>query len=590
MSFAPRPAHGSAVILGIGYFALAAAAISLTRFHGGVAFISIANAALLARLLTLRPTHWRPYLVACAIAGAAVTWLVGLGAAAAAPMAALNTGEAVLAAWLLHHVGRDRDQLGSQASLTWFLAAAGVIAPAASAFGAAGVATALGGDTYAGNWLAWFTGHSLGIITFTPVATYMMRGDPRRWLDTSRPAQLVEGAAHLLLITAISAYVFAQDSKPLLFLPMLPIILAVFRSNRLTAAISVVILALIGGGITISGHGPISLLGGSTAMHIQFLQFYLACTVLTVLPVSAELARRESLYRRLHDSEARYRLLAENSTDIMLNLDVAGRIRFASPAIRQIGGYAPEDVIGRDATELVDPADVARVTTAHRQALADPTRTFIVEYRATTMRGETRWFETHTRAVLDDQGGVTGTVSVVRDVNHRKTVEDRLEHAAMTDPLTNIANRRAFDSRLDTVIERTDSDGAGCVAIFDLDHFKLVNDRFGHAAGDLVLQRFAEIARERMREKDLVARIGGEEFAVILPGATMDQALLVCDRLRAAVASATVVVATGSIGMTVSGGVAAYDAASIAEHVMAQADAALYRAKLAGRDRLALAA
>lgn len=588
MSARPQQRLASTILLSLVYLALSVAAIRLTRFHGGVAFVSVANAALLARLLTLRMQHWTGPVVGCAIAGAVATAWVGLGPAAALPMVPMNIGEALIAAALLQRAsGRG---LGSHAPLPWFLLAAGVVAPAASAFGGAWIATIFGADTYWHNWLNWYAGHALGAVTFTPVAVYTLRGDAKTWAAVARPAAAAEAAGLAALVIATSVAVFAQDAMPVLFLPLLPIILATFRLGRLAAAVSIVLLALISGTFTILGHGPIALLHGAFGGRVQFLQFYLACTVVTILPISAELARRASLYRRLHESEARYRLLTENSTDIVLNLDVEGRIRFASPSIRQIGGYDPADVHGRAAIELIDPADAPAVVRAHRDALADPATTMIVEYRARAASGDLRWFETHTRAVLDESGQVTGVVSAVRDVGHWKAVERRLSDAAMTDRLTGISNRAAFDAQLELTIAGAGPDHAGCLALFDLDRFKRVNDRHGHAAGDLVLRRFAELARARMRDVDFLARYGGEEFAVILPGASPEQARMACDRLRADLARTPFNVGAAVIHLTVSGGVTAYRSGISPSALLGAADTALYQAKRSGRDQMRLTA
>ena len=572
------------------YVVLAIGALKLTRFNGGVAFISVANAALLARLLTLPSRLWPAPLAVCAVAGAVATASVGLGPMAALPMIPTNIGEVLIAGLILHHAGGRAGGLGSRAALPWFLVVAGLLAPAISAFGGGAVATAFGADTYWHNWFNWYAGHALGLLTFTPLAVYLFRHDARDSMAEAPPAKVAEAVALATLVAVVTAFAFAQDAMPLLFLPMLPVILATFRLGRLGAAASIVFLVMIGGFLTVSGHGPIGLMHGSVGHRVQFLQFYLACTVITILPISAELARRARLYRRLHDSEARYRLLTENSTDIILNLDIDGRIRFASPSIQQIGGYDPVSVIGRPAVDLIEQCDVQEVVAAHRAALVDPGRTVVVEYRARDGSGESRWFETHTRAVVDGDGRVTGVVSAIRDVGHRKAVERRLSHAAMTDGLTGIANRAAFDAQLTLAIEAAGADGFGCVAIFDLDHFKGVNDRHGHAAGDAVLRLFAELARGKMRDKDFVARFGGEEFAVILPGATLEQARLVCDRLRIAVGSAPIVVGETRIGVTVSGGVARYDGAVTEAAALAAADAALYEAKRSGRNRMRLAA
>jgi diguanylate cyclase (GGDEF)-like protein len=138
-------------------------------------------------------------------------------------------------------------------------------------------------------------------------------------------------------------------------------------------------------------------------------------------------------------------------------------------------------------------------------------------------------------------------------------------------------------------LHRRETDRGTCIALFDIDHFKRVNDRCGHDAGDQVLRTFARIAGNAVRKNDLVARIGGEEFAVMFPDTSIEQALLVCERLRAETASTPIHVGGGTIQVTVSGGVAILSAEGL-DHALKQADKALYHAKDGGRDQLALAA
>jgi diguanylate cyclase (GGDEF)-like protein/PAS domain S-box-containing protein len=287
----------------------------------------------------------------------------------------------------------------------------------------------------------------------------------------------------------------------------------------------------------------------------------------------------------MRDSEARYRLLTDNSTDIILSLNTEGVVRYASPSITQLGGYAPEGVVGRNAIDLVLDADKAAVAAAHRAALGNPGATQIVEFRAAVADGTVRWFEAHARGVIDAAGAASGLVNAVRDVSHRKSIEAELTTAALTDPLTGLANRRRFDMRLADVQRGAN---AGCLAIFDVDHFKSVNDRHGHQAGDCVLQAFSKIARACVRDGDLVARLGGEEFGIVLPGASIDQARIVCERVRATVAGTVISIGEGHARITVSAGIAAIGGRM--DDVLQAADAALYRAKHEGRNRLRLAA
>lgn len=578
----------AAVVTGGAYFVACMATVALTRFGGGVACLWIASAVLIAGLVANPRRRWPGILLACGVGSAVATATVGVGPEGAAPLAAINVFEGLIGALLLERCGAKRDPLDSLGDLAGLVVAVGVIAPAMAGPLGAAVVAAVTGTPFVDNLILWIAGHGLGNITAAPIFGFIASGAVRRWVATASRERLLEAAGLLTLVLTTAAAVFAQDSLPLLFLPVLPAILATFRIGRLGAAASVVIVAAIGGWLTASGSGPVNLLDANTAARAQFFLLYLAATVLTVLPVAAELRHRSRLFDRLRESEARYRLLADHSTDIVLNLSLEGVIRYASPSIAQIGGYTPEAVVGRQAVELVLDEHREEVIRAHRAALADPDRTVIVEYRAATAAGEPRWFETHTRGVRDEAGAVAGAVSAIRDISHRKAIEGELSRAAATDPLTGLANRRAFDAALDRLLAREGM--TGCVAVVDLDHFKRVNDRHGHEAGDRVLVAFAELARGSVRDGDLIARLGGEEFGVLLPGADIAHAHVVCERIRRVIAGMRLRVGEAEIGVTASVGLAVLTSGAPRADVLRAADAALYRAKADGRDRLRLAA
>jgi PAS domain S-box-containing protein len=393
----------------VAYLLVAALTLILTRLGGGVAFIWVSNALLIARLLTAPRNLWRVHLAMCAVASAVATSLFGFGTAAAIPMAAVNMFEAFLAAWLLRRITAADLPMESLRGFGAFVLATGLAAPAASAIGAAAVADISDGGGFNGNLARWFFGHSLGTITFMPIFMFAYEADLRtRWAARST-LHTVEACLLLLLVGVTSLAVFAQGDARLLFLPMLPITLASFRGGWAVAAASVVLLTLVGTAFTLNEEGPIAVVGGELGDHLQFLQFYLAATVLSVLPVAAELTRRATLFQRLRDSEARYRLLADNSTDIIMNVDVGGRIRFVSPSITRLGGYAPELLLGSKAADLVRASHRTRVQRAHVAALRGGGETTRVEYQARTQDGVLRWFETRSRSVQDAQGSVDGT-------------------------------------------------------------------------------------------------------------------------------------------------------------------------------------
>ncbi|MEX2123469.1 MAG: diguanylate cyclase [Woeseia sp.] len=163
-----------------------------------------------------------------------------------------------------------------------------------------------------------------------------------------------------------------------------------------------------------------------------------------------------------------------------------------------------------------------------------------------------------------------------------------LQRESQEDPLTGIANRRHFSQRLDAEIEVALSVGQPLtLAVADLDHFKVVNDRLGHAVGDEVLRQSAALMRKECRSTDLVARIGGEEFALILPGMARDAAIGFCESLRHAVESHDWQAVHPKLSVTLSIGLAQWDGSAKIPEFLQAADARLYRAKRAGRNRVA---
>jgi diguanylate cyclase (GGDEF)-like protein/PAS domain S-box-containing protein len=327
---------------------------------------------------------------------------------------------------------------------------------------------------------------------------------------------------------------------------------------------------------------------GDEAAQFQFFQFYLAVLFMIALPVSATLVQRDKLLSTLRLSEARYRLLADNATDIMLTLDPDGTIRFASPSIREIGHFDPDSLIGRNALALVHVEERDRVRDAHLKALADPDRTFTVEYRGIKANGVSSWFETNTRAVRGADGRIVAVVSVIRDLRVRKAREAELERAAFTDPLTGLLNRAAFRRRMDDAIARTNQPAT--LAMLDVDHFKRVNDNFGHATGDAALLTLADLLRENLRPEDSIGRIGGEEFAILFAGLPLATAATICDRLRDTLAARAVPIAGGgTASITMSIGLSPVSPARTVDEIFAAADAALYVAKVNGRNRTEIA-
>jgi diguanylate cyclase (GGDEF)-like protein/PAS domain S-box-containing protein len=587
--------HPSSIIapvaMGCAYFLMAALALSISRFEGGLAFIWGANALLMADLLTSSPRHWPRSLVACGVASMASTALFGMGPMAALPMAAINLLESLIVALLCRRFAPDRKFAGSIGPLVVFTLALCGPANALAAIPAAMIASGLTGVPFGASWLQWYTGHVLGGLTCTPILMMLIQGDVGRWLKNMPRRLKLEALALLLLFSLATAYVFFLARYPLLFILMLPMLVIVFRVGNLGAAASVLILALIGGTATMTGHGPLYMFPGTLGARMQCFQLFVASSFLLSMPIAAELNSRRRLFRMLQESEARYRAIAENSGDVVLNISVAGVIEYASPSAAEQIGCAPELLIGQDSANLVDPEDRDVVTAALDRALAQPGDIQVVEFRPFLSAQGSDWCEMVVRAVVDERGMPTGLVSTIRDMSRHKARQRALQQVAALDSLTGADSRRAFLEKLEDEVQRVRRGARACLLLIDIDHFKAVNDCHGHGAGDRVLAGFVERLRPGLRSVDSIGRLGGEEFAILLSGTDVERASMICERLREMVATQPMRIESGeAIHVTFSAGLVALDERSEGAATLEVADKALYRAKHSGRNCLRLAA
>ncbi|GAA0735727.1 sensor domain-containing diguanylate cyclase [Sphingomonas japonica] len=583
----PSPKLRTAILVGIAYTILAAAAIAFTRLSDNVALIWFATAPLLAALTVWPRRSWWMFILAGLIGSMTATLVTSPYTALAGLFAIANVGEAVIAALLLRRWALNRELFLSTRSIPWFVLWAGFVAPALSGAVVAAALFAAHGTDPLTTWGNWLIGHGLGSVIAMPLAVLVLRGGAEWKLFAAR-ADAARAIGVATLVIAVSAAVFSQDRFPLLFLVIMPVLVATFTLRSIGAAASIVIVAVIGAAFTLGGHGPIGLVRGDEALQLQFFQFYVGTLFVIALPVATTLIERDTLLRALSTSEARYRLVAEHASDIMITVDPLGRVEYVSPSIRELGFADPLALYGTEALLLVAEPDRERVRATYRQAIAAPDRTFRVEYRALRASGETSWFEISTRAVLDDLGQATAMVSVARDLSQRKAREEELERAASLDPMTGLLNREVFRRSVGLALHRArrQPDRRAALALIDIDHFKGVNDTHGHAAGDTAILVLADLMRSNLRAADQIGRIGGEEFAILFDGVDADVAQASCERLRVALSRQPVPCAAGTFRMTASIGVVAVTPGTQIDRLFALADQALYAAKRGGRDRV----
>ena len=207
------------------------------------------------------------------------------------------------------------------------------------------------------------------------------------------------------------------------------------------------------------------------------------------------------------------------------------------------------------------------------------------DYRVILPRQGLCWRNVHANSSRHSDGS-TQWHGFITDITERKRLDIELQEFATTDFLTRLPNRRHFMARMQEELARIHRGQPGsAVLMCDLDHFKKINDTHGHAAGDMVLKHFAGVLQEELRKNDIAGRIGGEEFAVVLSGATLVSATLFAERMRQRMVGQTLTIAGQPLAVTVSIGIAVMLASDAhVEAVLSRSDSALYRAKDAGRN------
>lgn len=289
------------------------------------------------------------------------------------------------------------------------------------------------------------------------------------------------------------------------------------------------------------------------------------------------LAQREEIFRNF----------VENANDIIYSVSPEGMLTYVSPNWRELLGQDPAKALGSNIADYVHPDDLPACMQFLHEVVTNGQKRQGIEYRVRHANGEWRWHTSNASPHFDAEGRIDGLNGIARDVTDRHRAEEEIRHMAHHDTLTGLPNRALFSEMLEQAcrVANRHPDQRLALMFVDLDRFKPVNDEHGHAVGDLLLAEVAGRITAALRDADIAARIGGDEFVVMLHQVNSEtDALLVAEKVRAAL-DQPFMISELSLDISSSIGLALYpDDAATPQELMLHADQAMYAAKNAGRN------
>ena len=301
-----------------------------------------------------------------------------------------------------------------------------------------------------------------------------------------------------------------------------------------------------------------------------------------------DMTHQNEIQEQLRESEHHFRRLFESMQDVYYRTDTQGVVQHVGPGVRRVLGYEPHEIEGHTAESYYPQSKDRDAFKAAIMAHGE-----VSDFPGQMVRkdGTVIDISISSHALFDHNGAFTGVEGLYRDVTQRKNLERELHRLATTDMLTGMANRRSFLEVAEATFQRArESHAPLTVLMLDLDHFKTINDRFGHLEGDRVLAEFARATKHQLRANDTVGRLGGEEFGLLLPHTLPAEGADIATRILEAIRALELTDSNGRpYGVTTSMGLGTLSPGDRSLHdLLDRADQALYLAKRRGRNQLAV--
>ena len=505
---------GAALVYGL----LALGSLVLAAQPGQVATLWFANAAGTVALLAM-PVRQRPWMLAAlALANLLANVALhvpaqGLGTLvwrAAAAFVPGNCAEMALAAWLLARAGIATKDLKRPGRLAYLLAVGALVPTLLSALAGAALVATDEPNAFARVWVTWFAGSLIGSVAVLPLAlSVWLQGWPN--LRTELASARHQGL--LLLTMALTLLAATTLPQPFVIIAVSLGLLAATTSFAITA-VGTLLTAVVTGLLIESGvliPPPSASWWGDS--------LYYGAVLATLLPgvlLSVTVDSRRDAMQQLSASEARLRSLYTETPAMLHSLDTRGRIINVSRRWLQTMGYAEHEVLGRPANDFLTPESSRYASRLIDLELSEPGKVDVSELQMVNARGDVLDVVVSAIWESDANGQPIHRLAVVQDVTETKRLAER-SHFAEHDVLTGLPNRVLLNDRLERSCALQGRHGGLFALVFlDLDHFKSINDTYGHDAGDLLLKTVARRLQAALRASDTVCRLGGDEFVLLL--------------------------------------------------------------------------
>ena len=588
-----RPVFGPGVRLFIrlvGCFAFCTAAMILAGPEVQNYSIWAANGLLLSYLLLAPRRRWFAYisvgLGAQVFGGFLVgheSWSINLA------LAVLNVAEVLLAALLLRKCSSHLPRFTDRPYLIRFVALAILGAPAIVAALFAVIAKHWVHQSVWTGFREWFVTDALGYAVTTPAFVAIFRTHFRRMMKP-------QWDWLYLLLVPVTIFAFRQVQLAAFSIIGALLILILLRLGMGWASMATLLVAIMAN--LHFAHGPLNPASSDEANPIIRIQVFLASILFMLYSVSVLMERHRIAEKKLREIAYLHKLVTENSRDIITIADFKGNRSYVSAAASSLGGWNRDELLDLNSFHQLHPDDLGIAAEAVR-AMRNGADGAVIECRVQRKDGVYLWTEASLRTIRNPATHApVGILNIVRDISERKVAEEKLQAAyrameemAVIDALTGLANRRRFDEYLETEWRRALREQKPLsMVLMDVDLFKLYNDTYGHLRGDKCLKTIADsLLGVIARPADLVARFGGEEFAVILPDTNTEGTATVANDIFESLRLRNLAHSASPFGtVTISAGCATVvpQLGRPASDLIETADRALYTAKHLGRNQV----